>query len=248
MNIVNLFTRASIYARNMDDWKCKPDAKKMYINLCPFIQAKYQHCLASGVIMATQSRYASKKCFAGLTAADDVLDDGTSNTIVKSIQTHMANLSASVLLQSTASNDANTAIFYSLMQQVAANKAKRNANHMHMLQQFAMMTANQPSIQQFAGQITGQPATRPQAATQHNFVPQAIPVLPPAQQWGQLHGGGGCGGSCSRNGCGRLNPRNPMQPGALVPFVGGNQMIPYIPAIIQPTQQQNPHYSNVVKQ
>jgi hypothetical protein len=64
------------------------------------------------------------------------------NTIVKSIQTHMDNLSATVLLQSTASNNANTAIFNALMQQVTMNKAQRNTNHMHMLQQFAMMMTN----------------------------------------------------------------------------------------------------------
>jgi hypothetical protein len=83
----------------------------------------------------------------------------------------MANLSATIILQLTASNNANTAIFNALMQQVAANKAQHDANHMHMLQQFAMMTKNQPRVQQCAGQITGQPATRPQAATQCNFIP-----------------------------------------------------------------------------
>jgi hypothetical protein len=77
------------------------------------------------------------------------------------------------------------------MQQVTTNKTQRNANHLHMLQQFAMMTTNQPGVQQSAGQITGQPAARPQAATQRNFVPHAISVLPPAQQWGQPRGGVG---------------------------------------------------------
>jgi hypothetical protein len=70
----------------------------------------------------------------------------------------MANLSATILLKSTMSNDANTAIFNASMQQVAANKTQRNANHMHMLQQFTLMSMNQPGVQQFAGQITGQPA------------------------------------------------------------------------------------------
>jgi hypothetical protein len=119
---------------------------------------------------------------------------------------------------------------------------------MHMLQQFAMMTTNQPSVQKFAGQVTGQPAARPQAATQHNFVPQTIPMLPPAQQWGQPHGGGGHGGNHSCNGCGRFSPRTPVQPGAPAPFVGRNRIISYIPASIQQPQQQNPRCSNVVKQ
>jgi hypothetical protein len=232
----------------MDDWERKPDTNKTYVNLCPFIQAVYQRRLASGVITAPQSRYTSNNCFVGLTVADNVSDNGMADTIVESIQTHMANLSATVLLQLTMSNNANTAILNASMQKVAANEAQRNANHMHMLQQFAMMMTNWPGIQQFAGQITGQPAARPQAMTQCNFVPQAISVLPPAQQQGQPRGGGGCGGSRSRNGCGHLNPRNPVQPGAPVPFVGGSQMIPNIPAGIQHPQQQNPCCSNVVKQ
>jgi hypothetical protein len=89
---------------------------KTYVNLRPFIQATYQCCLASGVITATQSGYASNNCFAGLTTAENTSDDGMADTIVESIQTHMANLSATILLQSTASNDANTAVFNALMQ------------------------------------------------------------------------------------------------------------------------------------
>jgi hypothetical protein len=42
MNIVDLFTRAGIYARDMDDWERKPPNKQTYYNLCPFIQAAYQ--------------------------------------------------------------------------------------------------------------------------------------------------------------------------------------------------------------
>ncbi len=85
MNIINLFTRAGIYAHNMDNWECKPDADKMYVNLRPFIQATYQHCHAFGVITATQRGYASNHCFAGLTVTDNVSDEGTADTIVESI-------------------------------------------------------------------------------------------------------------------------------------------------------------------
>jgi hypothetical protein len=139
MNIVDLFTHAGIYAHDMDNWECKPNTDKTYINLHPFIQTTYQRRLASGVIMATQSRYASNNCFAGLTTTDDVSDNGMAKSIVKSIQTHIANLSATILLQSTVSNDVNTAIFNASMQQVAANEVQHNANHMPMLQQFALM-------------------------------------------------------------------------------------------------------------
>jgi hypothetical protein len=107
----NLFTHLGTYVRNMDDWERKAKAYKTFVNLHPFIQAAYQRCLASSVITATQSGYASNNRFAGITIKDNVSDDGMADTIVKSIATHMANLSASVLLQATATNDANTATF-----------------------------------------------------------------------------------------------------------------------------------------
>ncbi len=117
MNIIDLFMRAGIYVRNMDNWECKPDTNKTYGNPHhPFIQATYQRRLASGVITATQSGYALNNRFSRLTAADDVSDNGTTKTIVKSIQTHMTNLSATILSQSTASNNANTTIFNASMQ------------------------------------------------------------------------------------------------------------------------------------
>jgi hypothetical protein len=181
MNIVDLFTHAGIYARNMDNWKHKPDPDKTYINLRPFIQAAYQPCLASGVITATQSGYASNNHFAGLTAEDDASDNGTANTVVESINTHMANLTASVLSQLAASNKAITAIFNASMQQVAANTAQRNNDHKRMMQQFAMLLTASTATPQFAGLITGQQVGWPQAATQCSFIPQAVPILAPAQ-------------------------------------------------------------------
>jgi hypothetical protein len=147
MNIVNFFMHLGIYARDMDNWEHKPDADKTYFNLHLFIHAVYQCCLVSGVITATKSGYASNNCFTGLTTKDDVSDNGTAETIVKSINTYMANISTSVLSQSNALNDANTAIFNALMQQVAANEAQQNNNHKCMLQQFAMMTTNLPRAQ-----------------------------------------------------------------------------------------------------
>jgi hypothetical protein len=153
MNVMDLFARSGIYVRHMDDWEHKPDVDKTNVNLRPFIQAVYQRRLASGVIIATQSGYASSNHFAGLTTNNDMLDDGTAKTIIKSINTHMANLSATVLLQSTASNNANTAVFNASMQQVAANEAQCNSNHNHMMQQFEMMLTASP-IALFAGQPT----------------------------------------------------------------------------------------------
>jgi hypothetical protein len=182
MNVGNLFTHSGVYARNMDDWECKPAVEQTYFNLRPFVQAAYQRCLASGVITATVSGYASNNCFAGLTTATNVSDNGTAETVVKSINTHMANLSASILLQSNTSNNANTAIFNTPMQQITANDAQCNNNHDRMLQQFAMMMTNPASLQHFAWQVSGQPTFQPQAATQRDFVPD--PHVSPSSAMG----------------------------------------------------------------
>ena len=111
MNVVDLFMRAGIYAHDMDDWERKPPNEQTYYNLRPFIQAAYQRRLASGVITATASGYASNNQFAGLTADDKASDDDTAETIIESIISNMANLTASVLTQPNASSDVNTAIF-----------------------------------------------------------------------------------------------------------------------------------------
>jgi hypothetical protein len=132
------------------------------------------------------------------------------------------------------------------MQQVATNEAQGNNKDNPMMQQFVMMSTASPIVL-FAGQPTGQPARRPQATTQCNFIPQAVPILALAQQWGQPLGRGR-GSTCSCNGRSYRNPCSPAQQGIHILFVGGNQMIPYIPAGAQPTRQQNACYSNVVKQ
>jgi hypothetical protein len=59
MNVVDLFMRSGAYACNMDDWEQKPTADQTYFNLHPFIQATYQRRLASGVITAAASGYAT---------------------------------------------------------------------------------------------------------------------------------------------------------------------------------------------
>jgi hypothetical protein len=91
-----------------------------------------------------------------------------------------------------------------------------------MVQQFVMMSTTPPITQQSAGQQAGWS----QAATQLNFIPQAILNFAPTQQWGQ-HPSGACGSNPSRNGSGQHNPRSPAQPGAPLLFVGGTQMVPF---------------------
>jgi hypothetical protein len=134
MNIVGLFMPAGIYVHNMDNWECNPDAHKTYVKHCTFVQTTYQCCLASVVITATQSGYTSNNCFSRLTTADDVSDDGMANTIVDSLNTHMANLAASVLSQTKASNNANTDIFNASMNKGATNEAQCNNNHNRRMQ------------------------------------------------------------------------------------------------------------------
>ncbi len=107
------------------------------------------------------------------------------------------------------------------MQQVTTNKA-RTQKHTHMVQQFAMISTTPPIAQKFVGQQTGWP----QAATQRNFIPQAIPNSSPTQQWGQPTGDAR-GSSRSCNGCSQRNSHSPAQSIAPLPFVGGTQMVPF---------------------
>ena len=61
------------------------------------------------------------------------------------------------------------------MQQMAANEAQRNNVHARMIQQFAMMTTNQPRPQQFATQ------NRLRVLAGGGVL--SIPVLTPTQHW-----------------------------------------------------------------
>ena len=107
-----------------------------------------------------------------------------------------------------------------------------------------MMTTNQPGQQQFA--------TQNRIRVMVGGGALSILVLAPTQHWAPAQqwvppGGRGRGGRSS-TGRGRRNQRGPAQ-GALLPFVRGNQMIPYISAGVQPPPPPpNPRYSNMVKQ
>jgi hypothetical protein len=105
-----------------------------------------------------------------------------------------------------------------------------------MIQQFAMMITNQPSPQQFANQNR----LRVTAGGGALSIPAFAPTQhwAPAQQW-VPPGGRGLGGNGSSTGRGHRNQRGPVQ-GTLLPFVGENQMIPYIPAGVQPPPCQIP--------
>ncbi len=198
--------------------------------------------------MATQSGYASSNCFTGFIAEDNVSDDGTAETIVKSINMHMANIPP---IHPLPIKCIKLRKHHHLQCVDAAGCRKqgptqqRSQSHAPMVCNDDDKSAQSPTILEPVFRPTCFPA---QAATQCNFIPPAIPMLAPAQQWGQPPRGGGCGSNHSHNGRGRRNPCGPAQQGTSVPFAGGNQIIPYIPAGIQPTQHQNPQYSNVFKQ
>ena len=233
MNAVDLFTCTGLYARDMDDWEQKPLADQTYFNLRPFIRAAYQRRLTSGTVTASTGGYGSNNRFAGLSTEDDASDDGTAESIVESINTHMANLSASVMTQLSALNDANTTVFNAAIQHVAANEAQHNADHSRMMQQFAMMST------------TAQTSIRPMTAPQRQYVPSTIPVLGTTQQWAPPGFAGRGSSNRSRGGyCGHRTVR----PGAPAPFALPNAMIPYIPAGATQARIQNPRYSNVTKQ
>ena len=111
----------------------------------------------------------------------------------------------------------------------------RQCNRWQPTKHNAMMT-NQPGPQQFASQN--------RLRVMAGGVALTIPVLAPTQHWVPAQqwappGGGGHGGNRSCNGRGRHNQHRPAQ-GAPVLFVGGSQMIPYIPAGIQPPPRRIP--------
>jgi hypothetical protein len=122
MNVINLLTRCGLYQRDLDDWDRKPNAKKTWLNLRPFIQEAYQRCLASGNMTTGQGGYASCNRFVGFAnnaGEDDISDNDTAKTIATNINSHMANLSA----QTAASLKANVMQINASLQQLATNNA-----------------------------------------------------------------------------------------------------------------------------
>jgi hypothetical protein len=164
--------------------------------------------------------------FTGLTAKeDDVSDDDTAETIAGMINLHMANLS----LQTAATIEASRTQVNATLQQMATNQAQLQQQQQQMMQQMAMMSFTH---QQNTSCNTAY--VPPPAATQAYAPPPWAPM--PYQQGFQQPGGrfamqqpGGRGGR-SRGGRNR-RARGGGQGGIPVPmpFIGGNQMIPYIP-------------------
>ncbi len=142
MNIIDLLTRCGLYHRNLQDWDCKPDAKKTWLKLHPFIQEAYQCCLALGTITAGQGGYASCNRFAPLQAnnamENNVLKNNTVETIATTINSHMANLSA----QTAASIKTNATQINASLQQLATHNAHLHQQQQSLMQQMAMLMTN----------------------------------------------------------------------------------------------------------
>jgi hypothetical protein len=105
MNIINLLTCSGMFVQDLKDWDRKPSVDQTWINLRPFIQESYQRRITLGTMMSAQGGYTGGgNHFAGLTAKEDnVSDNNTAETIVGTINLHMANL----LLQTAATIEAS---------------------------------------------------------------------------------------------------------------------------------------------
>jgi hypothetical protein len=134
MNVIDLLTRCGLYQRDLEDWDRNSNAKKTWLNLCPFIQEAYQHCLALGTMTAGQGGYTSCNCFAPFQANNatdnDVSDDDTAETIAITFNSHMANLS----VQMAASLEANVTQINPSLQQLATNNAQVHQQQQSLMQ------------------------------------------------------------------------------------------------------------------
>jgi hypothetical protein len=211
MNVIDLLTRCGLYQRNLEDWDRKPDAKKTWLNLCPFIQEAYQRCLASGTITAGQGGYASCNRFAPLQAnnamEDNVSDNDTAETITTTINSHMANL----LVQTAASIEANATQINASLQQLATHNAQLHQQQQSLMQQMAMLMKNAATTQNNA--FVSLPVQIYAPPPLHGFQQQSY--YPPCG------GGQGSGRSCSGGACRKRRSGGcsaPMPPP--VPYVG----------------------------
>ncbi len=165
--------------------------------------------------------------FAGLTTNNDVSNNNMAKTIAGTISSHMANL----LLQTAATINANKTQVNASLQQMEATQAQLQQQQQQMMQQMVMMS--------FTPQQVAAPAQYIPAPIQYNSMFQ--------QQQGTWYAGtrtGGRGRGGSRGGRsrrGRSGGRGGMMMPAPMPFIGGTQMIPYLPIGAQQQVQHPPN-------
>ena len=235
INAIDLLARSGLYQRDLEDWERKPIVDQTWINLRPFIQEAYQRRLTSGTITSAQGGFTPANRFAGL-ATDGDSDDDTAETIAGTINSHLANFTA----QTTATINEHASQTNASIQQLAANATQLHQQQQAMMNQMAMLTLNNGAHAQqatFARPPTQiyQPAALPQ------YQQQGYSNTP--QQFGGRgggtggRGGGGRGGRAPRPGRGRGPTQGHPPP---MPYVGGNQIVPYVPGGQQQANPPNP--------
>jgi hypothetical protein len=140
-----------------------------------------------GAITAT-SRY-TNKC-AGLSVEDEVSDDNTAETIVGTINTHMANLSTQI----TASIEANVTQIKTLLQQLATNNNQLNLQQQAILQQMAILSTNHLPETMARTYVPPAPLISSPPPFQDYQQKYQQMVLQPYQQHSYQQRGGGRGG------------------------------------------------------
>jgi hypothetical protein len=113
-NAIRLFLGCGHYHRNFEEWDGKDAANKIWINLKPFIQEAYQHCLNATGNMAGKHGYV-QNAFASLEELDDNNDD------IAKVMTQMAAMTKQSQL-TAASLAVTSSSVTSVIIQLAANQ------------------------------------------------------------------------------------------------------------------------------
>jgi hypothetical protein len=181
----------------------------------------------------SQGGYTLRNHFAAFAKAtnEEVSDDDTAETITTTINSHMENLSA----QTAASLDTNMTQINASLQQLAINNAQLHQQQHLMMQQMAMLmtNANTPRNNTYMAPPT------------QIYAPLPIPGYQQQSFYhpcGDYHGGGCSHGGRARHTHGGSGHGTPMLP--IVPLA--TNVIPYIPAGVNPPQQNQGFYNIVI--
>ncbi len=209
-NVIRLLLRCGLYQRDSEEWDCKTMAKKIWINLKPFIQEAYQRRLTATNNTTGQHGYVQKAY--AIFAETDIDEDNDINDDVATVTTHL--LAMTTQSQLTAATAAEGAVAVT----AAINQLSANQSAIMQMMAYANMTRadKRPQTRIVWGGAVQYPsgaAPTPVPITQFN--------IPNFQQGGQGHGGRRPGGGRGGAGCqgGRTPQYNPG--GGIPPFVPG---------------------------
>jgi hypothetical protein len=174
-----------------------------------------------------QNGYAQSSCFTSL-MTNKYSDDDTVDTIARTINLHMANLTA----QTIATLNKHTMQTNVSLQQLTANTAQLHQQQQAIMNQMAMMSLE--------GAYQGAAAVVTPQQTAH--IPPQIyqpPALPHHQQgyYNAPQQSGGHGRMAGQSGgrswgrCGCAHSRG--SPQVPIPYVGGAQLVPYAQGVAQ---------------